>query len=90
MPFLKGGPGGPGRPPKAAEDRLLDLVKSAVTPSELRAVMRTLAQKAKDGDVPAARLLLSYLIGLPTDTSTAERLSALENLAHELSNARQN
>jgi len=88
--FAPGNPGGPGRPPRRAEDDLLAIVRGAVTAEELTAVMQTLTKRAKDGDVAAARLLLSYLCGTPTDTGTADRLSALERLADELSQTRQN
>ena len=64
--FAAGNPGGPGRPPKSVEADYQAAVREAVSADDLCAVLKSLTGKAKRGDVQAARLLLSYTVGLPT------------------------
>jgi hypothetical protein len=64
--FAPGNPGGPGRPTKLVEGDYRDAVREAVTVADLCAVLKSLTGKAKRGDVQAAKLLLSYTVGLPT------------------------
>jgi hypothetical protein len=49
------------------------LVES-VTNEDIAAITRTLIDMARDGDVPAAKLLLAYAIGKPGDTVQPDRL----------------
>lgn len=58
-------PPGPGRPPRAKEEQLLGVLREVVTEQRLVAMVQALVERATAGDVQAARLLLSYLIGQP-------------------------
>lgn len=69
MKFEKGNPGGPGRPRKSVEERYQKAVYSAVNPAQLKKIVEKLADKAERGDIPAAKLLLGYLLGLPVGTT---------------------
>jgi hypothetical protein len=42
------------------------------------AVLKSVVVAARGGDVAAAKLLLSYCIGIPCDSVTEARLTALE------------
>ena len=64
--FAKGNGGGPGRPPKAREERYKEILKGAVTYSQWRKIIKKLADKAERGDIQAAKLLFEYLVGKPT------------------------
>jgi hypothetical protein len=67
--FAPGNPGGPGaiaheRTKRARE--LRQALHAAVTPEDMAAIARALIEKAKAGDVAAARELLDRIIGRPT------------------------
>lgn len=61
--FLPGNPGGPGNPQAARVAQLRAATLAAVTPAQMKRVMRSLVEKAIDGDVAAARLLLERCLG---------------------------
>lgn len=65
--FLPGNRAGRGNPLARRAQRLRAELYRAVTPDDLRAVVAALVAQAKLGDVPAARELLSRLIGPPAD-----------------------
>lgn len=66
MPFQKGQVANPhGRPKKNIEDKYSKAVYSAIKPSELKEIVAMIAKAAKRGDVQAAKLLLSYVVGMP-------------------------
>ncbi len=88
--FAPGNPGGPGRPPKGTEQDYADAVRRAVSPGELADVLRAILGKAKRGDIPAAKLLCAYTLGIPANTVLDARVNELEKLADELSQTRQN
>ena len=63
--FTAGNKGGPGNPFARKSAALRQAMLDAVTAEDLQAIMRQLSQKAQQGDVPAARLVLSYTVGKP-------------------------
>ena len=65
--FAKGNPGGPGNPFARRVARLRSLLLDAVSDDDLRAVVAKMVEKAKAGDVAAAREVLTRTIGKPTD-----------------------
>ena len=65
--FTKGNPGGPGNPFARRVSRLRSRIVEELTDDELQAIVRKMIADAKDGDKAAAKLLLSYAIGKPTD-----------------------
>lgn len=56
--FLPGNPGGPGNPEAAKVAKLRAAILAAVTPAQMKRLMQSLMQKAIDGDVAAARVVL--------------------------------
>ena len=78
--FAPGWKGGPGNPYARRVGELRRALLDAVTAEDLAAVIKALVVKAKDGDVQAARLVLSYAVGPPPelDAELEARLEALE------------
>jgi hypothetical protein len=63
--FAKGNPGGPGNPYARHVARLRASLIEAVGDG-LKDIVQGMVTAAKGGDVAAAKLLLSYLLGKPT------------------------
>ena len=63
--FVKGGDGGPGRPPKKKEERFMEISISAVSLKDWREIVKKAVDQAKRGDTQARRFLADYLIGPP-------------------------
>src|ERR1700676_2485791 len=72
--FTKGNPGGHGNPFARQVAALRSALLAAVTPDDIAAVARALLTKAKEGDAPAARLLLAYSLGKPAPVPEPDRL----------------
>lgn len=69
--FLPGSPGGPGRPPKARESAVLDLMRGSIPPDK---IVRTILELVEDESSWRARakgveLYLNYVIGMPVQRS---------------------
>ena len=65
--FTKGNPGDPGNPYARRVSRLRSLIVEELTDGDLQAIVRKMIATAKAGDKVAAKLLLSYAAGKPTD-----------------------
>jgi hypothetical protein len=63
--FAVGNAGGPGRPPKDVERGYWHALREAITDDDVREVAAALVQRAKAGDVTAARLIVEHTIGRP-------------------------
>jgi len=63
--FAPGNPGGPGNPFARQVAALRQALLNSVTADDIQAVARALIQRASEGNVQAAKLLLSYAIGKP-------------------------
>lgn len=63
--FAKGNAFGPGNPHARACARMLAIFRNAISDEEMHRLFRTLFEKAADGDISAAKLILSYKIGKP-------------------------
>lgn len=63
--FNKGNRGGPGNPYARQTAQLLKVIREAVSAEEISAITRKLVQMAREGDVQAMKLLLSYVVGKP-------------------------
>ncbi len=76
--FAKGNAGGPGNP----FGRLMAQLRSAfcrrISQEEIELVAETLLERAKAGDVAAARLVLNYSIGKPTEAVNPDTLDLQE------------
>ena len=66
--FAKGNPGGPGNPYARRVARLRATLLDAVGDNGLADIVQGMITAAKGGDVAAAKLLLSYLLGKPADS----------------------
>jgi hypothetical protein len=67
-----------GNPHAAQVSRLRSALLDAVTPADIRAVVKALLAQARGGDVPAIRELLQRLLGPPVELDVLERLDRLE------------
>jgi hypothetical protein len=70
-----------GRPRRATEERYLIELTKVVTLKEWRVIIKKVAEKAKQGDMAAFRLLAEYVIGKPTQYIDADVTSGGEPLA---------
>lgn len=61
--FRAGNPGGPGNPQIRQLAAHQEAVRSALTPSDLKAVLKKLHGLALEGDVAAARVVLDRVVG---------------------------
>ncbi len=76
--FAKGNRGGPGNPFARQTALLRQAMLDAVTPEDMQAVICAMKKKAADGDVPAAKLLMSYCIGKPTAAENPDTINLHE------------
>jgi hypothetical protein len=76
--FAKGNSGGPGNPYARQVAALRKAAIEAVTSDDIREVMNALKEKAKAGDLAAAKLLLSYTLGKPVPAPDPDRLDRHE------------
>lgn len=72
--FAKGNAGGPGNPYARRVARLRGLMLDAVSDEDLKAIVSAMVEKAKGGDLNAAREVLSRIIGKPADAPDPDRL----------------
>ena len=70
--FVEGNPGGPGNPYARQVARLRSLIREAVSEDDLQAIVATLVDKAKKGNLTAIREVFNRLIGTPSIVRDAE------------------
>jgi hypothetical protein len=78
--FLKGNPGGPGRPRREAEVSYLTTIAKAYGPREWEAICRRAVDQAKGRDARAREWLASHLVGLEPEEE-GERLKVTISMA---------
>src|SRR5262249_30762596 len=76
--FAPGNKGGSGNPFARQVAALRQALLDAVSPDDVAAIAHALAAKAKAGDVPAARVLLGYLVGKPAPAPNPDTLDMEE------------
>lgn len=78
--FVKGHPGGPGRPRREVEAQYLNVMLGAVSESEWQKVVNAMIKQAQRGNVAAATWLGNYVQGKPVErvdiTSNDETIAA--------------
>src|SRR5947208_13871538 len=72
--FVKDNPGGPGNPHARHCARMLALLRASISDETLIAIIRMLVEKARAGDVSAAKLLLSYKLGKPAPAPNPDQI----------------
>ncbi len=82
--FRNGNKAARGNPHAKKVHALRTALFSAVTRADMRAVAKALVTQARGGDLDAIELLLSRLLGKPSETSVEDRLTELEILAGRL------
>ena len=76
--FAPGNKGGPGNPEAARVARIRSALLRAANLKDVRAIIKSLIEQAKGGDVAAAKLLFDRILGRPIELDILERLEALE------------
>lgn len=76
--FAKGNPGGPGNPFARRVARLRSLLLDALTDTDFEGIVKALADRAKAGDVAAAKLVLQYAVGAPVPATNPDKLEIEE------------
>jgi len=76
--FAPGNPGGPGNPFARQVAALRQALLNSVTPDDIQTVAKALIQRASEGNVQAAKLLLSYAIGKPQPAPEPDHMDADE------------
>jgi hypothetical protein len=76
--FTKGNPGGPGNPFARQVAELRKRLLDRLTGAELDAIADKLIDQAKEGDVPAIKLLFTYTLGKPAEAVQPDQLDIEE------------
>ena len=76
--FKKGNPGGPGNPHAAQVGRIRTALLNAATDEAMAAVVASLIEQARGGDVAAAKELFNRVLGPPVASDLIERIEAVE------------
>jgi hypothetical protein len=76
--FAKGNKGGPGNPFARRCAELRQALLNSVTEDDIAALAKRLLLQAKGGDMAAAKLLLTYVIGTPAPAADPDRLDRHE------------
>jgi hypothetical protein len=73
--FTAGNHGGPGNPFARQSAALRQALLNAVTPEDISAITAALLDKARQGDVAAAKLVFAYKLGKPA--AAVDRILAI-------------
>jgi hypothetical protein len=76
--FCKGNKGGPGNPFARQVAAMRQELFGALTREDIATIARAMIDKAKAGDVAAARLVLQYTLGRPAAAVDPDRLDEME------------
>ena len=76
--FVFGNPGGPGNPYARRVGELRRAMLLAVSVEDIAAILKAMIEKAKEGNVQAAKLVLSYALGKPEKVQDPDREDAHE------------
>ena len=78
--FLPGNAGGPGNPHAAKVGKLRATMLASVTTKDIKALTQKLMAMALDGDLKAAELLLSRLLGKPASDAQGTTVAIQNNV----------
>jgi hypothetical protein len=82
--FAPGNSVGRGNPHARHVAKLRSALMKAVTPEDIIAIVTKMVELAKDGDLVAAKEVLTRTLGKPQEADLAERLEQLEDLAEKI------
>jgi hypothetical protein len=85
--FLPGHKGGPGNPFARRSAAIRTAFLEAISPQDIRAIVRTLVGKAKAGNLMAAKLVLLWGIGRPADPVFPDAIARLAAAAAQAEQA---
>jgi hypothetical protein len=77
--FARGNRGGPGNPFARQVAELRKVALDATTLDDMRAIFRAMIERAGNGDVAAAKLVLQYTLGKPAPAVEPDRLDVDEH-----------
>ena len=72
--FSKGNAGGPGNPHFRKVAGLRSAMLNAITDEDIGLIIKRMIEAAKEGDLNAAKLILSYAIGRPDNPINPDRV----------------
>jgi hypothetical protein len=75
--------GGPGNPLAGKVTKLRLAVLDALSPDDIRRVIKALVMEAEKGSIPACRELLDRTLGKPVEADLIERIEQLEKMLLE-------
>jgi hypothetical protein len=75
--FVSGHKGGPGNPFARRCAAIRRAFLEAISEEDIQAIVRTLIEKAKAGDLVAAKLILLWAIGRPADAHHPDAVAAM-------------
>jgi hypothetical protein len=84
--FAQGNRFGTGNPFAKKVAQLRSMLLSEIKPADIRKIIRLLIDKAKKGDIIAAKEVLDRAIGKSVEADLLQRLEDLENLIAEKEN----
>jgi hypothetical protein len=76
--FSKGNKGGPGNPFARRTAAMRQALMDAVTDDDIAVIARKMVEQAREGNVAAARLVFTYVIGKPQPAEDPDRLDEKE------------
>jgi hypothetical protein len=76
--FRKGCSGGPGNPYTRQTAQMRKVMLETVSEDDLRDITKKLVEKAKEGDLGASKLVLSYVVGKPTVAADPDQMDVEE------------
>ena len=79
--FVKGAPGGPGRPPRRGQREMLRRLMALCGDERFDVVVMRLIALASSGNVEAIKLVLAYVVGKPSAPAPTTTLLAIEDEA---------
>src|ERR1700712_4908718 len=77
--FARGNKGGPGNPFARRTAELRSLFQEEMSNDDLRGIARALIERAKKGDVAAAKVTLQYALGKPAAAVEPDRVDIEEH-----------
>ena len=81
--FVKGNKIGEGNPFAKKVARLRAALLSAITPADIRIIIKKLIKQARSGDLAAAKEVLDRAVGRPVELDFLEKLEYLERVLDE-------